>query len=148
MLFRSLTKTRVDRPPKKPKRLSRDELARRVAKHRSGKALSTTDNALARSDLATCSHCADTTMASRVSTPTVTTTRAPPRTKVLPTTAPLASTAEVVIMQSVVAQRSPSRKPCSPSQTLTSVQRERTILSWLRRPITLLISLLKAANIS
>jgi hypothetical protein len=141
-----LTKTRVDRPPKKPKRLSRAELARRVAKDRRDKAKSDTDNALAGTDPAASSHTVDGTKAS-IASPSPPIDTGSSLTDSHCAIALLASTEEVATIQSLVTQGLPAGKPCSPPTTLMPAQRERTILSWLGRPITLLISLLKAANI-
>ena len=143
-----LTKTRVQRPPKKPKRLSRDALARRLAKHRRGQVAELTDNARAPLLLPGASCGQLTPLPSRARRRSPAPTRAPPRCQVPTITKPLASLSGSVRMQLVIDQCLPARRHSFASRIVTSAQQKWTFLSRLGRPITLLISLLKTANIS
>jgi hypothetical protein len=143
-----LTKTRVQRPPKKPKRLSRAALARRVAKYRRGQVAELTDTVLAPQPSTDASCEQLTSLASRARRRSPAPTRAPPRRQVPTILKPLASLSERVTMQPIVDQCLPARGHSCASRIVTSAQQKRTFLSWLRRPITLLISLFKTANIS
>jgi hypothetical protein len=140
-----LTKTRVHRPPKKPKRLSREELARRARKHRGDQDLETANNA----NDATRRTSSGTSRAP-VSSPHVATAMSSAKAQASGAQSTsrktLAYAREHVTMQPVVDANLPPPARDKPSMASTSAQPERRFPSWLRRPITLLISRLKAAN--
>jgi hypothetical protein len=120
-----LTMIRVRRPEKKPKRLSREELARRK---------SAAQGSMPALD----------PPASSNSPPT----KQPTPSGVSPEEANeilLAETHRTDTMQQV--NDSNAEHPVLP-QAVTSARRERTFTSWLRRPFTPLLSLLKAAKIT
>jgi transposase InsO family protein len=141
-----LTKTRVHRPPRKPKRLSRKELTRRAGEYRRkqdpDKVNSTKEPALSLSDASI----------ALVPLPSGALASSSEDKKlsglILKTKKTLASVRERGTMQRIVDVDLPPPTRDEPSTTPTSAQCERASLSWLRRPITLLVSIFKAANIS
>jgi transposase InsO family protein len=140
-----LTKKRVHRPPKKPKRLSREELARRARKHR-GDQDPDTANDRAHAPPRTSSGASRALVSLSDAATATTSAKAQASRAQRITRKTLASARTHVTMQPVVDANLPPPARDKPSAAPTSAQPERRFPSWLRRPITLLISRLKAAN--
>jgi transposase InsO family protein len=138
-----LTKRRADRPPKKPKRLSREQLTRRAHKHRSDQHLETASDVTDGPPLSRTSTDTSRLLARSPDSATATAQRSAAQRTTRKT---LASARGHARMQGVVDANLPPPSCDRPSTNSTSAQWERAYLSWLRRPITLLISRLKAAN--
>jgi len=144
-----LTKTRVTRPPKKPKRLSRQELARRARKHRDDQDSDTANDA---TDAPAPSRTSSVTSPALVSSSgrvAATSSAQAQASRAQRTTGKmLASARKHVTMQPAVDANLPPPADDKTSTTPTSAQRKRASPSWLRRLLTPLVSILKAANIS
>ena len=130
-----LTKTRVRRPPKKPKRKSRKELARRAAKLAEQTAAPDNPSPKAASP------------ASQQTHPCHKQRRATARPVETSTDKVLAKPSRSATMPVVGNAISESTSHSQQHPTVTSTQREWAFYSWLRRSITLLLSLAKAAKI-
>lgn len=136
-----LTKTRVDRPPRKPKRLTRAQLLHRVDKHARNQAPDAASDAAVGRLPSNASHATSETSKLSSAGETAAAESVTPRAqRKCPRT--LASAPARVIMQPVVdSNLSPATHP-KQSTTRTSARWERTPLSWLRRLFTPLISIL------
>ena len=143
-----LTMKRVTRPPRKPKRPSHEEIARRARKHRGDqRPESTNDSANAPPPSRPPSDTTCTLVLSPDRVPATSSTKAQACYGETKSRKVLASAPKHVTMQQVVDADLPPPANEKPSTTTTSAQRERASPSWLRRLITPFIFRQKAASI-
>jgi putative transposase len=143
-----LTKKQVRRPPKKPKRLLREKLARRVRKHRDDQDSKTANDApesLPSLHPSATSRALVSSPGGATAMPSADAQAARAQSATRKT---LASAHKNVTMQPVACADLPPPARDKPRATPTPAHREQAIPSWLRRPITLLASIAKAAKIS